>query len=396
MTSLRYVGIELLQTLLRLLPWPCETGLVTIGKPGRDAPVFLTGNFRLTVERVRRALAGLDAYLLVANSRGVNVWCAATGGLLTDHDVVSVLKTSGIADLVDHRQVILPQLAATGIERKAVQRRTGWRVVWGPVRADAIPAFLRRGLEATRAMRTVDFPWPQRLEMAIAWAFPISLLALLLLLPFWREAALPVVGLVWGLSLLIFATFPLYERYLRISGTNVGFVFFDFGRTGLPLVLWCVLMAGLAIVAGMSDRLGWELMLRWGLVSFAVLLILSLDLMGSTPVYKSALHEDRLLRIALDAERCRGAAFCERVCPKDVFEVDPDRRLATLPRPGSCVQCGACLVQCPFDALFFESPGGEVLTPQTVRRFKLNLMGRRLVSADAARAGSPDPRGPRT
>jgi len=391
MGAVRYLWIEILQTLLRVLPWPCESGLVRIGDPGRDSPVLLTCNFRLTVERVKRALAGIDAYLLVANSRGVNVWCAATGGLLTDHDVVSVLKTSGIEDLVDHRRVILPQLAATGIEAKAVHRRTGWRVVWGPVRADAIPAFLERGLEAGREMRTVDFRGPERIEMAIAWAFPISVVACLLLLPFWREAMLPVVGLVWGLSLLMFASFPLYESRLHTSGTNVGFVFFDFGRRGLPLALWLLLMAGLAIVVGVNDQLGWGLMIRWGFVSFAVLLILSLDLMGSTPVYKSGLHADRLLRIALDEQACKGAGFCETVCPKDVFEVDHERRLATLPRPGSCVQCGACIVQCPFDALFFESEGGDVLTPRTIRRFKLNLLGRRLVSAERAREDPPGP-----
>lgn len=146
-------------------------------------------------------------------------------------------------------------------------------------------------------------------------------------------------------------------------------------------MLWLALMAGLAAVVGWSDRLGWELMIRWGLVSLAVLLILSLDLMGSTPVYKSALHEDRLLRIALDAQACKGAGFCETVCPKDVFEVDRDRRKATLPRAEECVQCGACLVQCPFDALFFEGRTGDVVTPRTVRRFKLNLLGRRRVSA---------------
>jgi NAD-dependent dihydropyrimidine dehydrogenase PreA subunit len=380
----RYLWIEILQTLLRVLPWPCESGLVRIGNPGRDAPVLLTCNFRLTVERVKRALAGLDAYLLVANSRGVNVWCAATGGLMTDHDVVSVLKTSGIERLVDHRQVILPQLAATGIEAKSVQKRTGWRVVWGPVRADAVPAFLERGLEASRDMRSVDFRWPERVEMAIAWAFPISVAACLLLLPFWRQALLPVAGLVWGLSLLIFASFPLYESRLHTAGTHVGFVFFDFGRRGLPLLLWLLLMAGLAVVVGLDDQLGWGWMLRWGGVSFAVLLILGLDLMGSTPVYKSGLHEDRLLRIALDEEACKGAGFCETVCPKDVFEVDRERHRATLPRPGSCVQCGACIVQCPFDALFFEGEGGDVVTPGTIRRFKLNLLGRRLVSAGRA------------
>lgn len=388
MRSLGYLWVSVVQTLLRLLPWPCPTGVIPIGRPGRSSPVLLTGNFRLTVERVRRSLRGIDAYLLVANSRGVNVWCAATGGLLTDHAVVSVLKTSGIEKLVDHRQVILPQLAATGIQTKAVQRRTGWKVVWGPVRADAIPAFLERGLEATRSMRTVDFRWPQRIEMAVAWAFPISVLALALLLPLWREAALPVVGLVWAASLLIFAAFPLYERQLRTTGTNLGFVFFDFGERAVPLVLWVLLMAGLAIFLGLSGQLGWGPMLRWGLASFVVLLILSLDLMGSTPVYKSGLHEDRKLRIALDEEACKGAGFCETVCPKDVFEVDRNARKATLPRAEGCVQCGACLVQCPFDALFFEGASGDVVTPQTVRRFKLNLLGRRLAPAD--REGNRD------
>ncbi len=376
---------DALQTALRMLPWPCRTGLVTIGRPGRDAPVLLTCNFRLTRERVKRSLEGIDAYLLVANSRGVNVWCAATGGLLTNHDVVSVLKTSGIDTLVDHRRIILPQLAATGIQGAVVHKKTGWKVVWGPVRADAIRAFLERGMETTRDERTVDFPRAERIEMAIAWAFPISVLALGLALPFWREAALPLVGLVWGLSLLIFWSFPLYERTLRGSGTSVGFVFFDFGQRRIPLLIWLLLMLGLATVVGLSDGLGWGLLLRWGPVSFAVLLILSLDLMGSTPVFKSGLHEDRLLGIQLDEARCKGAGFCEVVCPKDVFEVDHARRLASLPRADQCVQCGACVVQCPFDALFFQSPDGDVLTPETVRRFKLNLLGHRLVPAGEAR-----------
>jgi CO dehydrogenase/acetyl-CoA synthase gamma subunit (corrinoid Fe-S protein) len=89
MNHLSFLLVNVLQTLLRVLPFRCKTGLVKIGSPGRNAPVLLTCNFRLTVERVRRALEGIDAYLLVANSGGVNVWCAATGGLLTNHGVVS-------------------------------------------------------------------------------------------------------------------------------------------------------------------------------------------------------------------------------------------------------------------------------------------------------------------
>ncbi|MGH0036210.1 MAG: HgcAB-like fusion protein [Myxococcota bacterium] len=387
MIRARGLWVEVVQTLLRMLPWPCRTGVVSIGSPGRDAPVLLTGNFRLSVERVRRALEGMDAYLLVANSRGVNVWCAATGGLLTNHDVVSVLKTSGIAELVDHRRVVLPQLAATGIEGPVVQRKTGWKVDWGPVEAEDIRAFLARGREASRAMRTVRFPWRQRLEMAVAWAFPISILALPLA-PIWAEGALSIAALVWGLSLLTFLAFPLGERLAGGAEAKTGFGLSRLGERGLPLLLWLALMAALALCVGLDEQPGWGALGRWGLLSFAVLLVLGLDLTGSTPVYKSGLHEDRLLRISLDAGACKGVGFCEQVCPKDVFEVDAERRLAALPRADACVQCGACIVQCPFDALSFEDASGGVVTPETVRRFKLNLMGHRRVSDARARNGS--------
>jgi NAD-dependent dihydropyrimidine dehydrogenase PreA subunit len=375
---LRTVWVDVLQTLLRVLPFPCRTGLVRIGHPGRGAPVLLTCNFRLTVERVKRALEGIDAYLLVANSRGINVWCAATGGLLTTYDVVSVLKTSGVESLVDHRQVILPQLAATGIEGKLVHEKTGWKVVWGPARAAAIPDFLRCGLATTKAMRTVTFPWAERFEMAVAWAFPISLLALLVF-PLWPAVALPLAGLVWGLSLLIFMSFPLYQRYLHVKERNVGFILFDFGERGVPLLLWGLFVLGLVAYGMVAGELSWGFVLRWSAASFVVLLILALDLTGSTPLYKSGLHADRRLAIALDEQRCKGAAFCERVCPKDVFEIDLVQRLATLPRAAQCVQCGACIVQCPFDALYFRSPTGGLVEPDTVRRFKLNLLGSRAV-----------------
>jgi NAD-dependent dihydropyrimidine dehydrogenase PreA subunit len=378
--SLRYWFVNVVQTLLRLFPFPCRTGLVEIGDPGPSSPVLLTCNFGLTVKRVQRALRGLDVYLLIANSRGVNVWCAATGGLLTNHDVVSVLKTSGIEDRVDHRQVILPQLAATGIEGSVIHKKAGWRIVWGPVEADGLPAFLRGARQTTREMRTVTFPWRQRFEMAVAWAFPISLLSLLLL-PFWREGVGPLIALVWGLSMLLFLSFPLYHELLAPGRVRSGFIG-AFGPRGVPLLFWAgfgVALIGTQLLVG---DFSWTETLRWGGIALGVLLILGLDLAGSTPVYKSGLHADRWLRITLDAERCKGAGFCEQVCPVDVFEVDPEKRMASLPRVARCVQCGACIVQCPFDALDFRSPKGEVLSPETVRKFKLNLQGKRLVRVD--------------
>jgi NAD-dependent dihydropyrimidine dehydrogenase PreA subunit len=377
MASLRYVLINVLETLLRMLPLPRKTGVIAIGHPGRHSPVLLTCNYHLTVERVKKALRGLDCYLLVANSRGVNVWCAAAGGLFTHHDVISALKTSGIEDLVEQREVILPQLAASGIEARQVQQQTGWRVIWGPVYARDVPAFLQDPRHKPPAMRQVSFPLRDRVEMAAAWAFPISAIAALVLLLVWRAALWPLVLLVWGIALLAFASFPLYARRLDAKHDRVGLVFFDFGRGGIQLILWGLCVLALVAVALLSDGFGWGDVLRWGVATLVLVVIVSIDLSGSTPVLKSGLQGDRLLRVRLDAGKCKGAGACEQVCPRNCFAVDRGEHTASMPGAERCVQCGACIVQCPFDALAFVDPAGTTIPPETIRRFKLNMMGER-------------------
>lgn len=368
--GLKYIFTNVVGTALRFFPWPARAGLVRIGHPDSTSPVLLTGNYRLTVERVKRALRGLDAFLLVANSRGINVWCASAGGHLTHHDVVAALKTSGIEEMVEHRRVVLPQLAAAGVEGRLVQQKTGWKVIWGPVYAEDIPRFLALQGEKPASMRQVRFPWTERVEMAVMWAFPLSLLAVLASAFLWPGGMLPIAGLIWGLSLGVFLAFPLLSRWL---GTGRGFA----EHFGAPLVVWSIVLTGLALAGILLDALTWGFMTRWGLLSLALVLLLGLDLTGSTPVYKSGTHEDRQFRVVLDEEKCRGAAFCQQVCPRDCYEVDEQRHKAAMPRADRCVQCGACIVQCPFDALYFRSPSGAVVPPETVRRFKLNLMGKR-------------------
>lgn len=383
MGRFKYIAINMLETFLRVLPFRTKTGSIRIGNPDRNSPVLLTCNFHLTVERVKKALEGIDAYLLVANSKGINVWCAATGGMLTNHDVVSVLKTSGVELLVDHREVILPQLAATGIDGKVIRQKTGRKVIWGPADVIDVPSFLKNNKRKTPEMKEVKFPPSQRIEMAVAWAFPISVVFGLILLLFWTEAIIPVILIIWGLSFLIFITFPWYRRWLQPKTKRVGFVFFDFGRGGIQLILLGILIAALVGIGHVAGHLSLSFVLRWGTLLAVVVLTLSIDLMGSTPLYKSGLHKDRWLEIVIDEDKCKGSEFCEQVCPRNCYKVDEKRRLATRPRGHLCVQCGACIVQCPFDSLFFESPDGEVILPDTVRKFKLNMMGTRSVSVGA-------------
>jgi len=112
----------------RLFPPPYKTGIIEINKPNKNSPVFITGNYALTVIRVKRALKKIRCYLLVANSRGMNVWCGATGGHFTSNDIISIFKVRGIEERVDKKIAILPQLAATRIGKKEelLLNITGW------------------------------------------------------------------------------------------------------------------------------------------------------------------------------------------------------------------------------------------------------------------------------
>jgi ferredoxin len=329
--------------------------------------VLFTSNFALTVDRVRRSLEGLDAWLLVANSRGINVWCAAAGGHLNTHDLISALKTTDVAERVDHRRVILPQLAATGIETDRVRERTGWDAVWGPVYVDDLPAFLRG--QETPQMRQVHFSLRQRLEMAVMWAAPLSLLALVTLL-FWSGGFLPLLALIWGLTLTVYGAFPFYERLVR-RGSFSGFLALFGGLTAV----------GVAVVGALMGTLAPSFFLRWGGLGLAMVLLLAFDLAGSTPLFKSWSHEERGYGVELDVERCIVCGRCAQVCPRGVFLVAD---AASMPHAERCEQCGACIVQCPVDALVFITPGGERVPPEHIRRYKLNLMGARRVVSDGA------------
>jgi NAD-dependent dihydropyrimidine dehydrogenase PreA subunit len=185
------------------------------------------------------------------------------------------------------------------------------------------------------------------------------------------------VFIVWTIALLVFVAYPLYARRLNVKHERVGLIVFDFGRGGLQLILWGVCLLVLIVLAVSSAPFGWGDVLRWGLATLFVVLIVSIDLGGSTPLLKSGLHRDRLFEVTLDTESCTVCGTCERVCPRGCFQVDRRAHATAIPGAARCVQCGACVVQCPADALFFRGPQGQVILPETVRKFKLNLMGHR-------------------
>jgi hypothetical protein len=143
-----------------------DPGLYAIGQPDDRSPVLVTANYKLTFDSLRKELGGRDAWVLALDTRGINVWCAAGKGTFGTDEAVRRIEAAQLSQVVSHNVVVLPQLGAPGVSAPDVKRRSGFRVVWGPVRAADLPAFLDAGMRATDEMRRVRFPLRDRLILA--------------------------------------------------------------------------------------------------------------------------------------------------------------------------------------------------------------------------------------
>ena len=140
-------------------------GLYALNDPTDENPVLITANFRLSFDALRSSMGERAAWILVLDTKGVNVWCAAGKGTFGTEELVRRIVTSGLAEKVSHRRLILPQLGAPGVAAHAVESATGFRVVYGPVEARDLPGFLDAGMQASPAMRRREFPLRERLEL---------------------------------------------------------------------------------------------------------------------------------------------------------------------------------------------------------------------------------------
>jgi len=217
--------------LFRLFPCPTKTGLRRIGNPGPESPVLVTCNFDLTVKRLTKILRGFSIWLLVADSKGINVWCAAGGEELNTHSAVSIVKTSGIADKVNHRTLILPPFGAPGINAAEVKSQTGWKTKWGPVRAEDIPRFIQDNFKRDVNMKRVTYDLKERLDTALGSIFPFYLLV--------------------GIGFLLFSRHLLMDYLL--SGAIAFVVYFSLcpwipGKNGLRKAIFLdVILVGILI-----------------------------------------------------------------------------------------------------------------------------------------------------
>ena len=145
----------------RVLP-----GLYKLGRPGKESEVIVTANYKLSFDLVRRSLEGLNAWILVLETYGINVWCAAGKGTFGTTELIKQVNESQLSMYVSHKRLIVPQLGAPGVSARQVKEATGFSVKFGPVRSEDIQEYISAGYKKSKETRSVQFRLRDRLILA--------------------------------------------------------------------------------------------------------------------------------------------------------------------------------------------------------------------------------------
>ena len=260
-------------------------GLYGVGNPNPDSPVLVTANYKLSFDTLRREISAVDAWILVVDTRGINVWCAAGKKLFSTEEVARQVEKTGLSRIVRHRTLILPQLSATGVSAREVKKECGFKVAWGPVRAEDIRAFLESGMEGDASMRRVTFPMKERLVL-----IPVELA----FLPKPTLWILIGIFLISGIGLDIFSFSASWFRGLMllaayISGILAGAVVAPTLLPWIPGRAFSLkgtitgLIVGLVFIALLRGNFqGWE----WIAILLSIVSVssyLAMNFTGSTP-----------------------------------------------------------------------------------------------------------------
>ena len=238
-----------------------DPGLYALGNPDKDSPVMATANYKMSFDRLREVLPGRDVWILVLDTKGINVWCAAGKGTFGTKEVVDRIESSGLARVVSHRELILPQLSGPGVAAHEVRKLSGFKVIYGPIRSKDLPAFLENGHKATPEMRQKTFNLWERaavipVELVAALKSSIMIIPLFFIISFLAKSGVNH-GLYACLALLISilsgaVLTPLLlpwvpGRAFSLKGLSLGilaaFLFMALRpATGLEMLAWLLII----------------------------------------------------------------------------------------------------------------------------------------------------------
>lgn len=317
------------ELLFRLFPHPEPVALYKIGNPRQSSPVLVTGNFELTIRRVIAALKGTDCWLLVCDSRGINIWCSTEAGHFGTEQIIQAIRLTKLSDKVNHRKLILPQLAASNVTIRRIKKETGFNSVFGPVNINSIAIYFKNPDE--RTIRKVTFNLPERIEAS--FCSPI-ILDLLLLFVFNFIGFSYLVTIIPFVYIFNFFHSIIFPRRI-IKNVLLWAVFFG----SITFIINCLIFKFLLPANFWINTLT----ISVGMV------YLIMEFEGWSPLVKFSYGHYDKARISVIKKLCCGCKICIHVCPKSVFEIK--NKKAYVLNENACVMCKSCFIQCPVNAI---------------------------------------------
>jgi len=284
-----------------------DPGLYALGNPDNASPVLVTANYKMSFDYLRRELSGRNFWILVLDTKGINVWCAAGKGTFGTEELIKRIASSGLKEIVSHRQLILPQLGAPGVAAHIVKKISGFKVCYGPVRAKDLTTYLDSGMKVTPEMRIITFPLKDRAVLIpiefVAAVKPFLIIAPVLFIfggiggpdGFWANtvnhgllAVIALLGAILGGAVLNPLLLPyLPGRAFSVKGFSIGII--------IALLLLYIWDINLQTWAGRLDSLAWLLIIP------AVAGYLAMNFTGCS-TYTSLSGVKREMRWALPAQ----------------------------------------------------------------------------------------------
>jgi acetyl-CoA decarbonylase/synthase complex subunit gamma len=295
------------------MDYKIDPGLYALGTPDDTSPVYVSANYKMSFDRLRSSLKNRSGWILVLDTKGINVWCAAGKGTFGTDELVRRIESSGLKNIVNHRKLILPQLGAPGVAAHTVKKLSGFNVQYGPIRAEDLPAYLDADMKATEQMRIKTFPLKERtvlipIELVNATKPFLILAAAFFVVSgiggpvgFWANimnfglfAVLALLGAIIGGAVLNPVLLPyLPGRAFSIKGFSIGII--------VALILLYFRGIDLSVWPGRIEAAAWLLIIS------AISAYLAMNFTGCS-TYTSLSGVKREMRWALPAEIACGAA----------------------------------------------------------------------------------------
>jgi len=261
-----------------------KPGLYRLGQPGKESEVIVTSNYKLSFDLVRRSLDGMNAWILVLETYGINVWCASAKGTFGTDELIRQVNESRLNQYVSHRRLILPQLGAPGVSAHGVKEATGFSVKFGPVRADDIKAYISSGYKKNEVARSVQFNFRDRLkltpvEIVNSLGYLLAVIIFFFLLSGIHAGGYSV-SIIWKEGIRA----GLYLMAAYLSGAFLGpllLPFLPFRQFGGKGMVVGIIVFGLIAILNFRS-MSYLTMAGWFLISGAVSSFLTMNFTGAS------------------------------------------------------------------------------------------------------------------